>query len=70
MRQIARIQDTRDSAVVQDNNVLFVVSILRMKKSFKVYSTGPGLSEKCCLYNYDNSHRVGAIRNGHIVLQW
>lgn len=53
MRQIARIQDTRIPAVVQDNSVLFVVSILDMKKSFKAYSPSPGLSDtiskKCCL---------------------
>lgn len=44
MWQVPWIQYNRGSAIVQDNDGLFMVSILHMKKSFKVCSSGPGLS--------------------------
>lgn len=39
-----RIPYKRGSAIVRDNNVLFMVSILHMKKSYKVCSSRPRLS--------------------------
>lgn len=40
----ARIQYNRDSAIMQDSYVLFIIFILHMKNSFKVCSSGPSLS--------------------------